>query len=145
MYDSALKKICKSGWAWTIKTLVSCCAWLVLHGDISYFIKIFVEMEFLKKCCQCFCFSECACNAACCIDVWHSCEAFGMACLYCDSCCWTLCAPLCIDCKIGDSGKAMESCSKCVRYCIFGCALDCVGICDGIYNCVQIIKQTCGG
>jgi len=29
-------------------------------------------MDFLKKCCQCYCFSSTAYNVAFCIDYWHS-------------------------------------------------------------------------
>lgn len=64
-------------------------------------------MEAIKKCCNCCCCSEKAYNVACCIDVWHAYEACGLAYLFCDACCWTLCAPICIDCKLGLSGKAI--------------------------------------
>ena len=100
-------------------------------------------MDFLKKCCQCYCFSQTAYNTAYCVDYWHAVEACGLANLYCEACCWTLCAPLCIDCKCGDTGKACENCSKCFKYCLFSCALNCVGCCDGCYNCIQIIKLAC--
>lgn len=63
-------------------------------------------MDFLKKCCQCYFCSYAACNTAMCIDQWHSIEACGLSSLYCNACCWTLCAPLCIDCKLGDTSKA---------------------------------------
>lgn len=101
-------------------------------------------MDFLKKCCNCYMCSYKAYGVALCIDTWHSCEACGLAYLFCDACCWTLCAPLCIDCKMGDVGKAMESCSKAIKYCIFACALNCAGCCDGCYNCFKIISQVCG-
>ena len=29
------------------------------------------------------------------------------------------------------------------KYCIFGCALYCVGCCDGIYNCIKVAQVTC--
>ncbi len=38
----------------------------------------------------------------------------------------------------------MENCGKGFKYCIFACALECVGVCDGLYNCFQIIKLACG-
>ena len=101
-------------------------------------------MDFLKKCCNCYCCSYQACGVACCIDTWHSMEACGLAYLFCSACCWTLCAPLCIDCKLGDGGKAMENFSRGIKYCVFACALNCAGCCDGLYNCIQIISQVCG-
>jgi hypothetical protein len=101
-------------------------------------------MDFLKKCCQCYWCGYAACNTAMCIDQWHSIEACGLAYLYCDACCWTLCAPLCIDCKLGETGKACENCTRGIKYCAFSCALSCVGCCDGLYNCFQVIKVACG-
>lgn len=100
--------------------------------------------DFLKKCCQCYFCSGVAYNSACCIDYWHGVEACGLAYLFCDGCCWTLCAPLCIDCKLGESGKAMENCMKGLKYCIFSCVLECAGCCDGCYNCVKVIQLACG-
>ena len=38
----------------------------------------------------------------------------------------------------------MESCSKGIKYCIFACALNCAGCCDGIYSCIKVISQVCG-
>lgn len=100
--------------------------------------------DFLKKCCQCYCFSGCACNVASCIDQWHSIEACGLASLYCNACCWTLCAPLCIDCKLGESGPAFDNCAKGLKYCLFSCAL-CIAACvDGCYNCIKVIQISCG-
>ena len=61
---------------------------------------------------QCLCLTGTAFNTACCIDEWHACEACGLAYLYCDACYWTLCSPICIECKLGDTGKACENCSK---------------------------------
>lgn len=81
---------------------------------------------------------------ACCIDQWHSVEACGLAYLYCDGCYWSLCAPICINCKLGETSKAMENCLKGIKYCVFSCLLSCVGCVDGCYNCFQVIKQACG-
>jgi hypothetical protein len=100
--------------------------------------------EMLKKICQCWCFSSSAYNVAFCIDYWHSVEACGLAYLYCDACYWSLCAPLCIDCKLGETAQASENCCKGLKYCLFSCALSCVGCVDGCYNCIQIIKLACG-
>lgn len=97
----------------------------------------------LQKVCQCLCCSYKACGVAQCIDIWHGFEAFQLAYIFCDSCCWSWCAPLFIDCQMGDFGKAMEGCTKCFKYCLFGCALYVVGCCDGIYNCVEVAKLAC--
>ena len=100
--------------------------------------------DFLKKCCQCYWFSTCACNVASCIDQWHSIEACGLSSLYCNACCWTLFAPLCIDCKLGESGPAMDNCTKGIKYCLFSCAL-CIAACvDGCYNCIKVVQLACG-
>ena len=99
--------------------------------------------ETLKKVLQCCCLTSTAYNAAMCIDVWHSCEACGLAYLYCDGCWWSLCSPICIDCKLGDAGKAMENCCKGVKYCLFACLLNLVGCVDGCYNCIMVIKTIC--
>jgi hypothetical protein len=37
----------------------------------------------------------------------------------------------------------MDGCTKCVKYCIFGCLLFCCGCCDGLYNCFQIAQLAC--
>ena len=79
-----------------------------------------------------------------CIDTWHAYEACSLAYLFQDACCWTLCAPVCIDCKLGESDKAMENCMKCIKYCAFACVLSCAGCVDGLYNCYMITKQVCG-
>lgn len=100
-------------------------------------------MDFIKKCCQCCCCSYQACGVAQCVDIWHSVEACGQAQIYCDACCWTLCAPLFIDCKMGDGAKAMDNFVKCFKYCLFGCALECIGICDGCYNCFMVAQLSC--
>ncbi len=100
--------------------------------------------DFVKKCCQCYCFSGTAYNVAFCIDYWHSIQACGLAYLYCDACWWTLFAPLCIDCKLGESNKALENCSKGCKYCAFSCALSCVACVDGCYNCIKVIQIACG-
>jgi len=100
-------------------------------------------MDFCKKCCNWYCCAQQACGVAQCIDGWHAIEACGLSYLFCQACCWTLCAPLCIDCTLGDGGKAMENCTKGIKYCIFACALDCVAGFDGCYNCWMITNQVC--
>ena len=51
-------------------------------------------------------------------------------------CCWTLCAPICHSCTLGDTGKAKESLITALKYCVFCCALSCVAECDACYNCI---------
>ena len=97
----------------------------------------------MTKVLQCLCLTGTAYNAAYCIDYWHACEACGLAYLYCDACCWTLCAPVCIECKLGDAGAACSNCSKGLRYCLFSCALDFVSCADGCINCVKVIGIIC--
>ena len=97
----------------------------------------------MAKVLQCLCFPGTAYNVACCIDMWHGYEACCLACLYMDACQWTLCAPICIECKCGDCGKAMDNCSKGCRYCLFSCALENVAVCDGCYNCFKTICKAC--
>jgi hypothetical protein len=99
--------------------------------------------EMGKKVLQCLCLTGTAYNTAMCIDSWHSCEACGLAYLYCDACYWTLCSPICIDCKLGDFGKACDNCMKSLKYCLFACALNIAGCVDGCYNCVMVIKTIC--
>ena len=99
--------------------------------------------EFVKKCCQCCWCSQEACGTARFVDVWHGCEACGLAWIYCDLCCWTWCAPLFIDCQLGDFGKACDHCTTGCKYCVFGCGLQCIGMCDGCYNCFMIASQSC--
>ena len=38
----------------------------------------------------------------------------------------------------------MNNCMTGCKYCIFGCALECISPCDGCYNCFMIIQLTCG-
>ena len=92
---------------------------------------------------QCWCFHQNAYNVAACIDYWHAQEACGLSSLYCDACCWTLCAPICIDCKCGDKDKACDNCMKSLKYCGFSCALQCVACIDGCYNCGKVICIAC--
>lgn len=101
--------------------------------------------EVCKKILQCLCLTGTAYNVAFCIDCWHAYEACGLAYLYCDACWWTLCSPICIDLKLGEAGKALENCSKGLKYCLFSCALECAGCIDGCYNCIQVIKIICDG
>lgn len=99
--------------------------------------------DICKKVLQCLCLTGTAYNVGMCIDCWHGTEACGLAYLYCDACYWTLCSPICIDLKIGDTGKACENCSKGLKYCLFSCALNMVGCVDGCYNCIMVIKTIC--
>ena len=38
----------------------------------------------------------------------------------------------------------MNNCITGCKYCIFGCALECISPCDGCYNCFMIAQLTCG-
>ena len=97
----------------------------------------------MTKVLQCLCLTGTAYNTAYCIDTWHACEACGLAYLYCDACCWTMCSPICIECKCGDMSAACSNCSKGLRYCLFSCALDMVACADGCINCVKVIGIIC--
>ena len=97
----------------------------------------------MQKVLQCLCLPCWGCYEAECIDQWHGCEACGLCYLYCDACAWTLCAPICIECKCGDCGKAGDNCLKSLKYCAFACALDCVAWIDGLYNCGNLVCKTC--
>lgn len=89
-----------------------------------------------KICTCCFC-TECACQAACCIDAWSSVEACGLANLECGACCWAVCAPICHSCSMGDFGTGMGHCVKGLKYCLYSCILECIAPIDGCYNCVM--------
>lgn len=91
-------------------------------------------MEGLKKCCQCFFCCQAACMVAECIDCWWSLKAHGMSNVFCQSCCWTFCAPVCMTCGFGDTEQTKESFIKALKYCGFGCLLCCVGPIDGCFN-----------
>ena len=95
----------------------------------------------LHKILVCCCCSHTACTTGQCYNMWTGMEAYGLCCIQSQACCWTLCAPLCHYCKLGDTTKALDHCSKAVRYCLFCCALDCVAPCDGCYNCICYQKD----
>jgi len=101
-------------------------------------------INFCKKCCNCYSCSYQSCGVACCIDSWHYTEVCGLAYLFFSVCYRKICVPLCIYCKLGDGGKAMEHFSKGIKYYGFACALNCTGCFDGLYNCVKIISQVYG-
>jgi hypothetical protein len=100
-------------------------------------------MECLKKFFQCYCFSGPAYYTAVCVDEWHSIEACGLSYIYCVSCLWSFCAPICIECKLGDISKSMTNCVKGIKFVIFSCALTFVSCFDGCYNCFKVIEQAC--
>lgn len=96
-------------------------------------------MECLKKFGQCCCLSQGACNCSCFVDCWWSVESQALAGMYCCSCCWTVCSPICIECKMGDCGKGWEDCLKGLKLCLFSCLASCVAPCDGLYTCYKTI------
>ena len=97
----------------------------------------------LGKILVCMFCSETACGTACCYNTWTSCESCGLAQLNQQDCCWTLCAPICHQCKLGDTTEAMNRCSLCFRFCIFATALNFVAPCDGCYACIFYNVQNC--
>ncbi len=101
-------------------------------------------MDFCKHCLNCYCCSYQACVTSQSIDNWHATEACGFGCLYCYACCWTLCAPLCIDCKLGDFGVGIDHFGKGCKFFILSCCLRCVAPLDGLYNCFRICGYICG-
>lgn len=90
----------------------------------------------------CFC-SGTACGTAQCYNMWSGCEACGLASLNQSACCWALCAPICHECKLGDTNEAADRCGKCFKYCIFACALHFVSPFDACYNCVFYNIDNC--
>lgn len=97
----------------------------------------------LAKILVCMFCSETACGTACCYNTWTSCESCGLAQLNQQACCWTLCAPICHQCKLGDTTEAMIRCSLCFKFCIFATALNFVAPCDGCYACIFYNVQNC--
>lgn len=91
---------------------------------------------------SCFC-SQTACGVAQCYNMWTCCESCGLANLNQSACCWALCAPICHECKMGDTGEAAKRCGLCVKYSLFGCALSIVAPCDACYNCICYNKDNC--
>lgn len=89
------------------------------------------------------CCSPSACGVAACYNCWTACESCGLAGLNQGACCWSLCAPVCHECKLGDTDEAGKRCGLCVKYCIFGFALDVVIPCDACYNCVFYNMDNC--
>lgn len=100
-------------------------------------------MNFVNKVFTCLCCYSCACNAACCIDIWHAYEACGIANIECGNCCWTICAPICHSCTIGDFGAGGAHCVTGIKYCLYSCALECCAPVDGVYNCIKYIAAVC--
>ena len=65
----------------------------------------------------------------------------GLSYLFCEACCWSLFAPLFIDCKLGETDKAFNNLLTGVKYCVFGLGLSLVSPCDGLYSCFKIITM----
>lgn len=101
------------------------------------------SMGMLNKVCTCLCCHECACGVGECYDTWTACESCGLAYLQCGACCWTICAPVCHSCTMGDVGKGMTHCLTGLKYCAFACLLNIVAPCDGCINCVLYSKDVC--
>ena len=101
-------------------------------------------MNTANKIFTCLCCSGIACEAACCIDQWHAIEACGFAYIECGNCCWTICAPICHTCTVGEFGTAMSHCVAGLKYCLYSCALNFCAPIDGLYNCGNYICDVCG-
>ncbi len=71
----------------------------------------------------CLCCSHTACQVGACYNCWTGCESYGLCALNCQGCCWSLCAPICHQCKMGDTTEAGDKLSKALRYCAFCCLL----------------------
>ncbi len=97
----------------------------------------------LNKVLVCLCCSATACGTAQFYNQWTSCEACGLANLNQQACCWTLCAPICHQCKMGDTTEAGRRCGLCAKYCVYGCLLNCVSPCDACYNCIFYNVDNC--
>lgn len=95
----------------------------------------------INKICTCICCCECACCVGECIDQWHSIEACGFAYLECGNCCWTVFAPICHSCSLGDCGAGMAHCVSGLKYCLYSCALSFCSPIDGLINCVLYSKD----
>lgn len=67
----------------------------------------------------CFCSSN-ACGTAQCYNMWTGYEACGLANLNQRAC--RLYAPICHQCKMGDTAEASRRCGLCFR-CIYACGL----------------------
>lgn len=103
-----------------------------------------INMNCCIHCLNCYCFSFQAFIVSQCIDNWHALEACGLGCLFTYACCWTLCAPLCIDCELGSRLRACNHFLKGCKYFLMGCSLNFVSTLDGLCNCYRICGRTCG-
>ncbi len=59
------------------------------------------------------------------------------------ACCWTICAPICHTCSIGDTGAGIASCVKGLKYCLLSCCLCTIAPCDGCYTCIFYNVDNC--
>lgn len=100
-------------------------------------------MSIINKICTCLCCHQTACHVGECYDCWTACESCGLAQLQCGACCWSLCAPICHTCSMGDTTVAMNHCVQCLKFCAFSCLLSIVAPCDGCINCLLYIKDIC--
>lgn len=98
----------------------------------------------INKVAMCLCCTYPACQVAQFIDIWASCEAYGLSCLECGHCCWTVCSPICHKCTVGQMSEGLPHCTKGIKFCLYGCALECVSPFDGCYNCIMYIMDICG-
>ena len=97
----------------------------------------------LGKILVCLCCSDRAFMTAQCYNMWTACEAYGLCVLNCQACCWTLCAPVCHECKLGDTSEALKRCTTALKFCAFSCCLCFVSECDACYNCIFYNVDNC--
>lgn len=98
-------------------------------------------MSIVNKIFICLCCSETSCAFASCYDEWASTQACALGCLNCWGCCWTICAPICHTCSIGDFSKGVSQLVKGAKFCLYGCAVSIIAPIDGCINCILYNKK----
>jgi hypothetical protein len=114
-----------------------------VFDNILFVLSMSTSKSIVNKIAVCLCCSTTACGTGQCYDIWTAVEAYGFCALNCQACCWALCAPICHECKMGDTKEAGERLKKALKYCAFCCLLDCVAPCDGCINCVLYTRDNC--
>lgn len=80
--------------------------------------KIGTKDSFIRKSLVFCCCWPIACGVAASMNMWDACDAYGFACLHHQECWWTLCSPICLSSKCGDTKKASEKCTLCIHFLI---------------------------
>ena len=76
-----------------------------------------------------------------CYDEWSAAEACGLGYLNCAGCAWTVFAPVCHQCTLGDCGKGTEQLAKGAKFCLYGFLLSIISPIDGFINCILYQKK----